>query len=173
VRVHPVFIPEDSLLAKVDDVYNAVLVEGDLVGKVIFIGKGAGSLPTTSAIIADVVSLARDIATGIRGKAGWTSEPGKVIRPMSQIETRYYLRLNVTDCPGVLAQISKVFGDHLVSISSVIQKLTDDVAQIAEIVIMTHTAKEVAIQQALRELDHLPVVKEVSNFVRVETLAIG
>jgi homoserine dehydrogenase len=172
-RVHPVFIPEDSLLAKVDDVYNAVLVEGDLVGKVIFFGKGAGSLPTTSAIIADVVSLARDIATGIGSKAGWKLEPGKVIRPMSQIETRYYLRLNVTDCPGVLAQISKVFGDHLVSISSVIQKLTDDVAQIAEIVIMTHPAKEVAIQQALQELDHLAVVKEVSNFVRVETLAIG
>jgi homoserine dehydrogenase len=173
VRVHPVFVPEDSLLANVDDVNNAVLVEGDLVGKVLFFGKGAGSLPTTSAIIADIVSVARDITTGIEGRAGWKLEPGKVIMPMSQIETRYYLRLNVNDCPGVLAQISRAFGDHLVSISSVIQKLTDDVAKTAEIVIMTHPAKEAAIQQALKELAHLAVVKEVNNFVRVETGAIG
>jgi homoserine dehydrogenase len=173
VRVHPVFVPEDSLLANVDDVNNAVLVEGDLVGKVLFFGKGAGSLPTTSAIIADIVSVARDITAGIECRAGWKLKSGKVIMPMSQIETRYYLRLNVNDCPGVLAQISRAFGDHLVSISSVIQKLTDDVAKTAEIVIMTHPAKEAAIQQALKELAHLAVVKEVNNFVRVETGAIG
>ena len=168
VRVHPVFIPEDSLLAKVDDVYNAVLVEGDLVGKVLFFGEGAGSLPTTSAVIADIVSAAKDIILGAGSRVKWKLEPGKVIRPMSQIETRYYLRLNVTDCPGVLAQISKVFGDHLVSISSVIQKLTDSIAQTAEIVIMTHPAKEAAMQQALEELAHLTVVREINNFVRVE-----
>ena len=168
MRVHPVFIPEDSLLAKVDDVYNAVLVEGDLVGKVLFFGEGAGSLPTTSAVIADIVSAAKDIILGAGSRAKWKLEPGKVIRPMSQIETRYYLRLNVTDCPGVLAQISKVFGDHLVSISSVIQKLTDSITQTAEIVIMTHPAKEAAMQQALEELAHLTVVKEINNFVRVE-----
>jgi len=168
VRVHPVFIPEDSLLAKVDGVYNAVLVEGDLVGKVLFFGEGAGALPTSSAVVADIVSAAQDIALGVGNRARWSSEPGKSIRPMSDIETRYYLRMNVADRPGVLAQISKVLGDHLISISSVIQKLADSAAQTAEIVIMTHPAKEKAMQQALGELTLLAVVKEINNFIRVE-----
>jgi len=168
VRVHPVFIPEDSLLAKVDGVYNAILVEGDLIGKVLFFGEGAGALPTSSAVIADVVSVARDIVLGIGSRARWRLEPGKTIQPMSEIETRYYLRMNVADSPGVLAQISKVLGDHLISIASVIQKETDKAAQTAEIVIMTHPAKEAAMQQALNELAHLTVVKEISNFIRVE-----
>jgi len=168
VRVHPVFIPEDSLLAKVDGVYNAVLVEGDLIGRVLFFGEGAGAQPTSSAIIADVVSLAQDIALGVGSRARWRLEPGKAIKPMSEIETRYYLRMNIADSPGVLAQISKILGDYLISIASVIQKETDRVAQTAEIVIMTHPAKEAAMQQALGELARLPVVKEISNFIRVE-----
>ncbi len=168
VRVHPVFIPEDSLLAKVDGVYNAILVEGDLVGKVLFHGQGAGALPTSSAVIADIVSAAQDIVLGVGSRARWKLEPGKVIKPMSEIETRYYLRLNIADRPGVLAQITKVLGDHQISISSVIQKEADSVAQTAEIVIMTHPAQEKAMQQALEELRHLTVVKEIGNFVRVE-----
>jgi len=168
VRVHPVFIPEDSLLAKIDGVYNAVLVEGDLVGKVLFFGEGAGALPTSSAVIADVVSAARDIVLGVGSRARWRLEPGKRIKPMSEIKTRYYLRLNVADRPGVLAQISKILGDHLISIASVIQKEADSTAQTAEIVIMTHPAKESAMQLALNELAHLDVVKEVGNFIRVE-----
>jgi len=168
VRVHPVFISEDSLLAKIDGVYNAVLVEGDLVGKVLFFGEGAGALPTSSAVIADVVSAARDIVLGVGSRARWRLEPGKRIRHMSEIETRYYLRLNVADRPGVLAQISKILGDHLISIASVIQKEADSAAQTAEIVIMTHPAKESAMQLALNELAHLDVVKEVGNFIRVE-----
>jgi len=168
VRVHPVFIPEDSFLAKVDGVYNAVLVEGDLVGKVLFFGEGAGALPTSSAVIADVVSTARDIVSGVGRRARWKLQPGKVVKPMSEVETRYYLRMNVADCPGVLAQISKVLGDHQISISSVIQKMVDSVAQTAEIVIMTHPAKEAAMQQALEEVAHLTVVREINNFIRVE-----
>jgi len=167
-RVHPVFIPEDSLLAKVEGVYNAIQVEGDLVGKVLFFGEGAGAFPTSSAVIADVVSAARDVILGAGSGTVWKLQPSKVIKPMSEVETRYYLRMNVTDRPGVLAQISKVLGDHLISISSVIQKETDSIAQTAEIVIMTHPAKEAAMQQALKELAHLAVVKEISNFIRVE-----
>ena len=170
VRVHPVFIPEDSLLAKVDGVYNAIMVEGDLIGRVLFFGEGAGALPTSSAVIADIVSAAQDIALGVGNRMGWRLEPGKVIKPMSEIETRYYLRLNVADRPGVLAQISKVLGDHQISISSVIQKEADSLAQTAEIVIMTHLAKEAAMQSALDELKQLPVVKEISNFIRVENI---
>ncbi len=168
VRVHPVFIPEDSLLAEVDGVYNAVLVDGDLVGKVLFYGEGAGARPTTSAVIADVVSLAQDTLLGVGSRAKWRLEPGKVVKPMSDIETRYYMRMNVADRPGVLAQISKILGDHLISIYSVIQKETDSVAKTAEIVIMTHPAREAAMQQALKDLEDLSEVKEINNFVRVE-----
>ncbi len=170
VRVHPVFILDDSLLAKVDDVYNAVLVEGDLVGKILFFGEGAGALPTSSAVIADVVSTAQDIALGVSSGARWKLLPGKSIKPMSELETRYYLRVEVADRPGVLAQISKVLGDRLISISSVIQKVADSTTQTAEIVIMTHPAKEAATQQALNELAHLPIVREISSFIRVEDI---
>ncbi len=168
VRVHPVFIPEDSLLAKVDGVYNAVLVEGDLVGRVLFYGQGAGPLSTSSAVVADIVAAAQDVILGIGSRTRWGAQPGKGIKPMSEIKTRYYLRLNVADRPGVLAQITKVLGDQQISISSVIQKVVDSVAQTAEIVIMTHPAQEQAMQQALDELTHLTAVREISNFIRVE-----
>ncbi len=168
VRVHPVFIPEGSFLAKIDGVYNAVLVEGDLVGKVLFFGEGAGALPTSSAVVADIMSSAQKIVLGVGNKAKWKLGSGNRIKPMSEIETRYYLRMNVADRPGVLAQISKILGDHLISIASFIQKEADSVAQTAEIVIMTHSAQEKAMQLALDELTHLTAVKEVSNFIRVE-----
>jgi len=168
VRVHPVFIPEESLLAKVEGVYNAILVEGDLIGKVLFFGEGAGPLATSSAVVADIVAAAKDVILGIGGRAAWRLQPGKRIKPMAEIETRYYLRINVADRPGVLAQISKILGDHQISISSVIQKLIDSAAQTAELVIMTHPAQEKAMQRALDELTPLPVVKEISNFIRVE-----
>ncbi len=168
VRVHPVFIPEDSFLAKVDGVYNAVLAEGDLAGKVIFLGEGAGALPTSSAVVADVVQAARDISLGVGNRLRWRLDSGKVIKPMSQIETRYYLRMNIADRAGVLAQVARVLGDHSISISSAIQKEADELTQTAEIVIMTHPAREKAMRQALDELRGLEVVKEINNFVRVE-----
>jgi len=168
VRVHPVFIPEDLLLAKVDGVYNAVQVEGDLVGRVIFYGQGAGALPTSSAVVADVINLAQRINLGVSITPSLRLDPTKRIKPISEIETRYYIRMSTADRPGVLAQISKILGDHLISISSVIQKETDVAAQVAEIVIMTHPARESAMQKALGEIERLDVVKEISNFVRVE-----
>ncbi|MEE8420340.1 MAG: homoserine dehydrogenase [Dehalococcoidales bacterium] len=169
VRVHPALIPEDSFLAKVDGVYNAVLVEGDLAGKVLFFGEGAGALATSSAVIADVISSARDVVLGISDRATVKLDSGKKIIPMADIETQYYLRINVADHPGVLARISTVFGDHLISISSVLQKEVDEEAQTAEVVIMTHPAREKAMQQTLQKLGKLDVVKEISNFIRVET----
>jgi len=170
VRVHPVFIPEDSLLAKVDGVYNAVLVEGDLVGRVLFFGEGAGAFPTSSAVIADVVSVARDIVLGVGTRLRWKLQPGKVIKPMSDIDTRYYLRLSIADRSGVLAQIAKVLGDRQISIASAIQKMADSRTQTAEIVLMTHPAQEKAMQPALDELNHLAVVKQISSFIRVENI---
>ena len=166
VRVHPVFIPEDSLLAKVDGVNNGILVEGDLVGEVLFYGEGAGGVPTSSAVLADIVSAAQDVVHGVGSH--WQIKPSKVIKPISDIETRYYLRMNVADRPGVLAQISKILGDHQISIYSVIQKVTDKVTQTAEIVIMTHPSKEASMKVALQEVAELSTVKEISNFIRVE-----
>ncbi|MBM3149358.1 MAG: homoserine dehydrogenase, partial [Chloroflexi bacterium] len=167
-RVHPVFIPEDFLLAKVDGVYNAIDVEGDLVGKLIFYGQGAGPSATSSAVVADIVSIAQDINRGTITLPKLPSAKGRTVKPMSEIETRYYMRMSVADKAGVLAQISRVLGDHNISISSVIQKESDPSTQLAEIVIMTHRAKEKAVQQSLEETQHLSVVKEINNFVRVE-----
>ncbi|OGO17705.1 MAG: homoserine dehydrogenase [Chloroflexi bacterium RBG_16_50_11] len=169
-RVHPVFIPQDSFLAKVDGVYNAVHVEGDLVGKVLFVGEGAGAKPTSSAVIADIVSSARKIVLGIGSLSTWEAASGKIIKPMDDIETQYYIRLAAKDRPGVLAQIATVFGKNKISISSAIQPESDERTKTAEIVIMTHPALEKAMQKALRELGKLEVVKEVSNFIRVEDI---
>ena len=168
VRVHPAFILEDLLLAKVDGVFNAVQIEGDLIGKVLFYGEGAGPLPTSSAILADVICLAQSINLGPSQSSSLQLDPNKAVKPISEIETRYYLRMMIADRPGVLAQIAKTLGDHLISISSVIQKETDKIAQTAEIVIMTHPANEAAMQKALSEMRGLEVVKEISNFIRVE-----
>jgi homoserine dehydrogenase len=167
-RVHPVFIPEDSLLAKVDGVYNAIHVEGDLVGKVIFYGEGAGPRATSSAVVSDIIKIAQDINNGKASAPRLPFAPGRTVMPMADIKTRYYMRMSVADQAGVLAQISRILGEHAISISSVIQKETDPSTQIAEIVIMTHPAVEQAVQQALKETKHLGVVKEISNFVRVE-----
>ncbi len=172
-RVHPVFIPEDSFLAKVDGVFNAVHVEGDLVGKVLFVGQGAGAKPTSSAVIADVVSSAREIRLGIGSISTWKAVPGRTIRSMDEVETQYYIRLAAKDRPGVLAQIATVFGKNKISIASAIQPESDEKTKTAEIVIMTHPAKEKAMQKGLRELEKLEVVKEISNFIRVEEIEGG
>ena len=172
-RVHPVFIPEGSFLAKVVGVYNAVQVETDLAGKVLFFGEGAGALPTSSAVIADVVSSARKIVLGVGSISSRKLDSRKAIKPMDEIETQYYIRLNAADHPGVLAQIARVFGDNMISISSAIQPESDDATQTAEIVIMTHPAREKAMRKALDELEQLEVVREISNFIRVEEIEGG
>ena len=168
MRVHPAFIPQDSQLAKVDGVYNAVEVETDLAGKLVFYGEGAGSLRASSAIVADVLAIARNIYRGVNNVPEVRLNQQVTVKPMSEIKTRYYLRLDAPDRPGVLAQISKVLGDNSISISSVIQKEIDPVAQTAVIVIMTYPAEEKGVQKALQQLKQLPVVNEVSNFIRVE-----
>ncbi|AAW39540.1 homoserine dehydrogenase [Dehalococcoides mccartyi] len=166
-RVHPVFLPKDEWLAKVDGVFNAVLVEGDLVGPVLFQGQGAGASATSSAVVADVLAAAQDIHLGVGNRMRWNMDKPLGVKPMSDILTRYYLRMTVTDSPGVLALIARVLGDHNISISSVIQKETDEENLTAEIVIMTHPAKEAFVQQALVELGGLDKVKDINNFVRV------
>ena len=168
VRVHPTFVPADVMIAKVNGVLNAVEIETDLAGRVLFHGQGAGSMPTASAIIADIVDIARNVVGGVTPLAPPELSEDVHLGHMPELETKYYLRLNVADRPGVLAQISKVLGDLQISIASVIQKETDDVARRAELVLMTHRAKEASMQQAIKLLNALDVVNGVGNMVRVE-----
>jgi len=168
VRVHPAFTAQNSQLAKVDGVFNAIQVEGNLAGKLVFYGQGAGALPASSAIMADVLTIARNIHQEVSNTPRLELKQKLAVKPMSDVKTRYYFRLNVADRPGVLAQISKVLGDNSISISSVMQKEIDLKSQTAVIVIMTHPAEERAVQKALRELKQLPAVNEVSNLIRVE-----
>ncbi|MCL2141021.1 MAG: homoserine dehydrogenase [Dehalococcoidia bacterium] len=166
VRVHPAFIPEDSFLANVDGVYNAVLVDGDLTGQVTFTGKGAGAQATSSAVAADVVAIARGIVNG-QNVLVHLDDENKPIKPMTSVVTRFFMRMLIADQSGVLAQVAFTLGSRNISISSAIQKETMP-DQMAEIVIMTHPASEESIQAAYADLTKLSVVKEVHNIIRVE-----
>ena len=167
-RVHPAFVPQNVMIAKVDGVLNAVEIETDLAGRVLFHGRGAGSMPTASAVVADIIDAARSLAGETAPPLALNLSEDVRIRPMSELETKYYLRLSVADRPGVLAQIAGVLGLLDISIASVIQKEADEVAQTAEIVLMTHRAREESMQLALRMLEDLEVVAAVGNMVRVE-----
>ena len=168
VRVHPAFVSTEHPLAKVDGVFNAVEVEGDLVGQVMFQGRGAGDMPTTSAVIGDILEIAQSIASGVQPVLPPKLDIHAAVRPMDELETQYYLRLRVADKPGVMAQITRVLGDLQVSIAAVIQKSTIEAEQLAEVVVTTHLASEAAMQQAIGQLARLEVVQEVSNMVRIE-----
>ncbi len=167
VRVHPALLPEAELLAKVDGVLNAVQVEGDLTGRILFQGAGAGARPTASAVLADVLDAARSIVQGSR-PAPWRYTVDMTVKSVSELISRYYIRMEVSDRPGVLAGIARCFGDNAVSIASVIQKETDEAAQTAELVIMTHAAQEASVQAAIGQLQDLDGVYQVGNFLRVE-----
>ncbi len=166
VRVHPALLPEDHPLAPVDDVYNAIHVSGDAVGDVMFFGRGAGELPTASAVVGDVMSAARYKLRDVSGMSSCTCYGEKYVKPMGLTSTKYYIRLNVADRPGVLASIAFVFGNNDVSLASVIQKHTT--GQAAEIVLVTHRVLEKNLQDALRIIKELSTVNEVSNVIRVE-----
>ena len=168
VRVHPTLVPRDMMIAKVDGVLNAVEIQADLTGNLLFHGAGAGSLPTASAVIADVVDIARNVAGNVVPPPILSLSEDIRIRPMLELETRYYIRLTTTDRPGVLAQVGAVLGDLNISIASAIQKEVDEQAQQAESVLMTHRASEAAMQKAIQRLNALDVVAEVGNMLRVE-----
>jgi len=167
-RVAPAFIAHSEPLAKVDGVYNAVQIEGDLTGTVLFQGRGAGAEPTSSAVVADLLDLAHAIVLGNRERKYWGPEGDVPVLPLEHLTTRYYVRVTVKDRPGVLAQIAQSLGDHDVSIAAVTQKEADEAANAAELVIMTHKAREGALRAALADIEALPVVTQVSTFLRVE-----
>ena len=167
-RVAPVFVPQSEPLAKVDGVYNAVQIYGDLTGTVLFQGRGAGADPTSSAVVADLLDLAHSIVLGNHERKYWTPEGDLPALSLATLESRYYIRLTVTDRPGVLAQIASALGENDVSIAAVNQKESAEQPNTAELVIMTHRAREGAMQAALRAIGALPVVNEVASFLRVE-----
>jgi len=167
-RVHPALVPRQSLLAQVSGVYNAVQIEGDLAGQLVLYGRGAGAEPTSSAVMADVIHLARDRALGIANRPEPPPNGERPLMPFDDLKTRHYFRMAVADRPGVLAQIARLFGEHEISIASFIQQETDEDAQIAEIVIMTHAAQERAVQTALSFIGQLAAVRDVGAVVRVE-----
>ena len=166
-RVGPALLPGAEPLAKVDGVYNAVQIHGDLTGTVTFQGEGAGAGPTSSAVIADLLEVARAIVLDHRqhylGPEGAIPSLG-----LDALETRYYIRLTVADQPGVLAQIARVLGEAHVSIAAVNQKEAYEEDKTAELVIMTHRAREVAVRGAMTEISGLPVVTEINAVYRVE-----
>lgn len=164
VRVHPAMIPTGHPLASVRDAFNAVFVEGPKIGELMFYGRGAGGDPTATAVVGDLVSVARNLLAGARG-VGCTCFHERTIRPMSEMEGQYYILFSVEDRPGVLAEISSVFGRNQVSIKSMWQEGTGADAQL---VFITHRAREGAFQQAVSELSGLAVVHEVCSILRVE-----
>ena len=168
VRVHPCFVPAEHILAKVDGAFNAVEVEGDLVGRVLFHGRGAGQGPTTSAVMGDLVEIARKLCSGT-GPVGAIEVKNPLrIAPMSDLISRYYVRINVSDKPGVLAKIAKILGELKISIASVIQMDSDNSAQTAELVVTTHPSNEASMQESIKRINGLQEVHEVSNMVRIE-----
>ena len=165
-RVHPSLVHRGSMLASVDGSFNAVQVDGDLIGSALFYGRGAGSEPTASAVVADLIALGTSAGRG----TPQTPRQAPSLRPMYKLQTRYFLRLLTLDRPGVMASIATVLGDRGISLASVVQKesvvLGDDVPG-AEIVLTTHVASEAAVQDAIGTLHQMPVVKTVGSLLRV------
>ncbi|MEG6521194.1 homoserine dehydrogenase [Desulfotomaculum sp. 1211_IL3151] len=166
VRVHPTFIPKDHPLASVGDVFNAVFVRGNAVGDTMFYGKGAGELPTASAVVADIMDAARDILRNVPGFIGCTCFKEKPVLDIGETYSKYYIRLKVADKPGVLASIALVFGNKEVSLKSVLQK--EATGKTAELVLVTHRVLEQNVQDALMDIKQLSSVLDISNVIRVE-----
>ncbi len=164
-RVHPAMLPRTHPLASVRGAYNAVFVESDAAGQVMFYGPGAGGAPTASAVLGDVVTIARNKLAGSLGP-GASSYADRPIRPMGQTLTRYHINLDVDDRPGVLASVASVFAEHDVSIETVRQRVhgPDD----AELVVVTHVAPDHALAATVAQLRELPAVRDVLSVMRVE-----
>ena len=166
VRVHPAFISNKHPLSSVNDVFNAIYINGNAVGEAMFYGRGAGSLPTASAVVADVIDVARNIVHDMSGRILCTCFEDKKIASIDESISSYYIRLLVKDEPGVLALIAGAFGDQKVSLGSVIQK--QKLNNQAELVLLTGAISDVNIQKALTNIKSLNVVTEVYNVIRVE-----
>lgn len=166
VRVHPAFVPFNHPLAFVNDVYNAVFVKGDAVGEIMHYGQGAGSMPTASAVVGDIIEIGRSLLHHSNARIGCTCFEDKPILPISELNAEYYIRMTVADQPGVLAGIAGVFGQHRVSIAQVLQKTSQH--ERAELILITHLVKEKDMQDALTVINGMSIVDEINSMVRLE-----
>ncbi|HET7529895.1 MAG TPA: homoserine dehydrogenase [Mycobacteriales bacterium] len=164
VRVHPAMIPRSHPLASVGDAFNAVFVEADAAGQLMFYGRGAGGAPTASAVLGDLVAVARNRLTGARGM-GESAYADLRIRPMGETSTRYHVSLDVADKAGVLASVANAFAAQDVSIQTVRQEGHGDDATL---VLVTHSAPDAALSGTVEELRRLDVVRAVASVMRVE-----
>ncbi len=172
VRVHPALVPEDHVLASVRLAYNAFYIRGDAVGDILLYGLGAGQMPTGSAVVADILDLARNIRTRASGRVPPLSYQTAALRkatikPMPRVISRYYFRFSVVDRPGVLSKIAGILGEHQISIASVIQKRREEGSSVP-IVMLTHEAREKAVQEALGKINQLEVVTASTKILRIE-----
>ena len=173
VRVHPTMIPAESLLAKVDGAMNAIAVHGDAVGRVLFYGAGAGELPTASAVVGDLMEIAREIRRGRSGRVAPLAflpdhlEPLPVM-PLGELVGRCYLVFQAADRPGVLGHIASALGEHGISIESVLQKKAASASGAVPVLVFTHPAREDAVRRALATIDRLPEIAAPTRLVRVE-----
>jgi homoserine dehydrogenase len=171
-RVHPTMVPSVSPIAQVDGVYNAIQLVGDAVGDVVLYGRGAGSMPTGSAVVSDVIAIGRNLLKGAVGRvpvASFRQDQRRPLRmkPIEEISSLYYLRFMVVDRPGVLAQIAGELGRCGISISSMLQQGRRE-GQTVPVVIKTHMAKERDVQTALRDINRKAFVSEPATLIRVE-----
>jgi homoserine dehydrogenase len=170
VRVHPAMLPAGHILASVSDVFNAVLIEGDAVGRILLYGRGAGEMPTASAVVGDIVDAARNIADGcpVRVPMDYYRADKKVkLIPIEEIRSKYYLRFNVNDTPGVLASIASKLGAEGISIASVMQKEGGGGACVP-VIIITHLAVERGVKKAIGEIEKEAFVRAPTRSIRIE-----
>src|SRR5690348_17006013 len=166
-RVHPALVPLDHPLAQVEGADNAVFVEGDLVGRVLLKGQGAGGRPTASAVVGDLIDLARSIRRGVQNRPSFTFDDRVGVIPMGEVVTRAYYRIRAEDRPGVLAAVGQVFAEEDVSISSFIQKDAWVEEKTAELVSTTHPTEDTRLQKARERIAGLQPVRAVSSYLRV------
>lgn len=170
LRVHPTLLPSEYLLSSVSGVYNAIYIEADLVGQQVFYGEGAGRLPTSSAVLSDIMDASYRIVFGKKSHKLISSKRRDIegVKKMEDIKSRYYIHFSAIDKPGVLARIADLLGRHDISIASVVQKERSR-AHIVPIVMLTHEAREKDMQAALKKINSLPVIKKKSVLIRIES----
>jgi homoserine dehydrogenase len=176
LRVHPTLIPEKRLIANVEGVMNAILVKGDAVGQTMYYGAGAGAEPTASAVVADLVDVARMLTADPEHRVPHLAfQPGQLantpILPMSEVETSYYFRMRVYDKPGVLADITRILADLGISIDAMVQKEPSEGEEQVNIIMLTHLTIEKNVDAALAKIEALPVVAAKVTRIRLEQLS--
>ncbi len=164
VRIHPTLVPNDHLLASVRNEFNAVYVLSDAADATLYYGRGAGRMPTASAVVADIIDIA--VRKSVRPQPAFVYHAKKRIKPIGEAQGRYYLRLTTLDKPGVLGKVCTILGEENVSIASCIQKEEHDEKPV-HVVLMTHQTKERALRSALQKIDQLDFIKEKTHVLRV------